>query len=134
LKLSYQQVISRLPDIGERIVSPRTRHPWSLSRETLDTRTDPRSCFAGHSADSKWDKLYAGYFVNYALWVYLPTPFLYTYPGFETSEIEPWHEDRERWRVLQVTFPDWRAAHTCTQYSYFGEDGLLRRHLYTVDF
>ena len=25
------------------------------------------------------------------------------------------------------------AAHTRTQYSYFGEDGLLRRHLYTVD-
>jgi hypothetical protein len=24
-------------------------------------------------------------------------------------------------------------AHTRTQYSYFGEDGLLRRHLYTVD-
>jgi hypothetical protein len=35
--------------------------------------------------------------------------------------------------VLQVTFPDGYAAHTRTQYSYFGEDGLLRRHLYAVD-
>ena len=35
--------------------------------------------------------------------------------------------------MLQVTFPDGYAAHTRTQYSYFGEDGLLRRHLYTVD-
>jgi hypothetical protein len=35
--------------------------------------------------------------------------------------------------VLQVTFPDGYAAHTRTQYSYFGENGLLRRHLYTVD-
>ena len=39
----------------------------------------------------------------------------------------------ERWRVLQVRFPDEYAAHTRTQYSYFGDDGLLRRHLYTVD-
>jgi hypothetical protein len=77
--------------------------------------------------------LHAGYFNSYALWGYLTTPFLYTYPGFETQEIEPWYEDGERWRVLQVTFPDGYAAHTRTQYSYFGEDGLLRRHLYTVD-
>jgi hypothetical protein len=34
---------------------------------------------------------------------------------------------------LQVAFPDGYAAHTRTQYTYFGEDGLVRRHLYTVD-
>ena len=34
---------------------------------------------------------------------------------------------------VAVTFPDEYAAHTRTQYSYFGEDGLLKRHLYTVD-
>ena len=33
----------------------------------------------------------------------------------------------------RVTFPEEYAAHTRTQYSFFGEDGLLRRHLYTVD-
>ena len=35
--------------------------------------------------------------------------------------------------MLEVTFPEEYAAHTRRQYSYFGEDGLLRRHLYTVD-
>ena len=35
--------------------------------------------------------------------------------------------------MLQFTFPDGYAAHTKTQYVYFGEDGLVRRHLYTVD-
>ena len=35
--------------------------------------------------------------------------------------------------MLQVSFPGGCAAHTRRQYSYFGEDGLLRRHLYTVD-
>ena len=72
-------------------------------------------------------------FCSYALWGYLTTPFLYTYSGFEVQEVEPWQEDKERWCVLQVRFPDGYAAHTRTQYSYFGEDGLLRRHLYTVD-
>jgi hypothetical protein len=134
LKLQYQHVITHLVDLDERIVF--TPNQISLETESgkfLDTRTDPRSAFAGQTADSKWDKLHAGYFCSYALWGYLTTPFLYTYPGFEAHEIEPWHEDGERWRVLQVNFPDGYAAHTRTQYSYFGEDGLLRRHLYTVD-
>ena len=134
LKLQYQQVITHLIDLDERIVF--TPNQISLETESgsfLDTRIDPRSAFAGQSANSKWDKLHAGYFCSYALWGYLTTPFLYTYSGFETHEIEPWHEDGERWRVLQVTFPGEYAAHTGTQYSYFGEDGLLRRHLYTVD-
>ena len=134
LKLQHQYVTTHLVDLDERIVFT----PPQISLETesgslLDMRIDPRSAFAGQSADSKWDKLHAGYFSSYALWGYLTNPFLFTYPGFEAHEIEPWHEDGERWRVLQVTFPDEYAAHTRTQYSYFGEDGLLRRHLYTVD-
>ena len=68
-------------------------------------RTDPRSAFAGQSADPKWDKLHAGYFSSYARWGYLTTPLLYTYPGFDAREIDPWYEKGERWRVLQVTFP-----------------------------
>lgn len=134
LKLQYQHVLTHLIDLGERIVF--TPNQVSLETESgnlLDTRIDPRGAFAGQSADSRWDILHAGYFCGYALWGYLTTPFVYTYSGFEAHEIEPWHEDGERWRVLQVTFPDGYAAHTRTQYSYFGEDGLLRRHLYTVD-
>lgn len=134
LKLFYQDVVTHLVELNEKIVF--TPHQVSLESETgntLDTCNDPRSRFSGHSADSKWDKLHAGYFNSYALWGYLTTPFLYTYPGFEAQEIEPWYEDGERWRVLQVTFPDEYAAHTRTQYSYFGEDGILRRHLYTVE-
>jgi len=127
-------VITDLPDIGERIVfTPDQVSLESDSGTRLDTRIEPRSSFAGQSADSKWDKLHAGYFCSYALWGYLTTPFLYTYPGFETREIEPWQENGERWRVLEVTFPKEYAAHTRVQFSYFGEDGLLRRHLYTVD-
>jgi hypothetical protein len=134
LKLREHHVITHLVDVGERIIF--TTNQMSLeseSGEVLNTRADPRSAFAGQSADSRWDKLHAGYFASYALWGYLTTPFLYTYPGFDAREIDPWHENGERWRVLQVTFPDGSAAHTRTQYVYFGDDGLVRRHLYTVD-
>jgi hypothetical protein len=134
LDLHRQNVITHLVDSGERIVfTPNQVSLESESGRTLDTRIDPRAAFAGQTADSKWDKLHAGYFSSYALWGYLTTPFLYTYTGFETQEIEPWHENGERWRVLQVTFPGGYAAHTRIQYVYFGEDGLVRRHLYTVD-
>ena len=134
LKLHYQHVITHLVDLGERIVfTPNQVSLESESGRAIDARLDPRSAFVGQTSDSKWDKLHAGYFCSYALWGYLTTPFLYTYPGFEAHEIEPWHENGERWRVPQVSFPDGYAAHTRTQYSYFGEDGLLRRHLYTVD-
>jgi hypothetical protein len=34
---------------------------------------------------------------------------------------------------LKVTFPDSVVSHTREQVSYFGDDGLLRRHEYTVD-
>ena len=133
-KLHSQHVITQLVDVNQRIVfTPNQISLESESGKVFDTRIDPRSAFAGQSADSKWDKLHAGYFCSYALWEYLTIPFLYTYPGFDAHEIEPWYENGERWRVLQVTFPDGYAAHTRTQYSYFGEDGLLRRHLYTVD-
>lgn len=134
LNLHRQHVVTHLVDLTERIVfTPNQVSIESESGKVLDTRLDPRSAFAGRAADSKWDKLHAGYFCSYALWGYLTTPFLYTCAGFEVQEIEPWQEDGERWRVLQVRFPDEYAAHTRTQYSYFGDDGLLRRHLYTVD-
>ena len=134
LELHTQHVVTHLLDQGERIVfTPNQMTLESEAGTTLDTRSDPRSAFARQSADSKWDKLDAGYFASYALWGYLTTPFLYTYPGFEAREMDRWHESGERWRVLQFTVPEGYAAHTRTQYVYFGEDGLVRRHLYTVD-
>ncbi len=73
------------------------------------------------------------YFNSYALWTYLTIPFLYTYPGFVTEEVATWQEEGEHWRALKVRFPDYIATHTREQTSYFGPDGLLRRHQYTVE-
>jgi hypothetical protein len=77
--------------------------------------------------------MHVAYFSSYALWNYLTIPFLYTYPGFGTAELAPWQENGEEWRPLNVIFPDSIASHTREQISYFGKDGLLRRHEYVVD-
>ena len=98
-----------------------------------ETRVDPITSFRGQSLDTPWDSLHVVYFASYALWSYFTIPFLYTYPGFISEEIAPWQEDGEQWRPLRVTFPDSIAGHTRNQISYFGPDGLLRRHEYTVD-
>jgi hypothetical protein len=101
--------------------------------ELLERRAHPRSSFEGHTQETPWDDIHVAYFQSEALWTYLTTPFLYTYPGFVTEEIAPWQENGETWRRLKVIFPDDISSHTREQISYFGPDGLLRRHEYTVD-
>jgi hypothetical protein len=105
----------------------------SLEGDIIETRDDPERCFAGQKRETPWDKFHVAYFASEALWTYLTSPFLYTYPGFESEEIEPWRENGETWRRLQVTFPDYIRSHSKTQVTHFGPDGLMRRHDYTVD-
>ena len=99
----------------------------------VDNRNDPRSAFRGHTRQTPWDDVHVAYFSSYALWNYLTIPFLYTYSGFVTEELAPWQENGEQWRPLKVTVPDSVASHSREQVAYFGPDGLLRRHAYTVD-
>ena len=99
----------------------------------IETRDKPRSAFVGHTPESSWDDLHVAYFSGYAMWTYITQPFLYAYQGFETREIDPWEEEGEVWRRLEVTFPDYIASHTRRQVSYFGPEGLIRRHDYAVD-
>ena len=105
----------------------------SLSGAVAEARDDPAAAFAGQQLQTPWDKFHVAYFASEALWTYLSSPFLYSYPGFVCEEIEPWHENGEVWRSLKVTFPPHIASHTRTQITRFGPDGLMRRHDYTVD-
>jgi hypothetical protein len=112
--------------------------PNRLVLETLDghvveARDNPRASFIGQTAETPWDRLHVAYFASYAAWTYFNSPFLYTLPGFETEEIEPWRENGEIWRRLKVTFPDSVASHTKEQITHFGPDGLMRRHDYIVE-
>jgi hypothetical protein len=99
----------------------------------IDARDDPERSFAGHRLQTPWDDIHLAYFTGEALWTYLNTPFLYTWPGFATEEITPIEADGETWRRLNVTFPDHIKTHTRQQISCFGPDGLLRRHDFTID-
>ena len=99
----------------------------------VDSRDNPRSAFRGHTRETPWDDMHVAYFSSYALWNYLTIPFLYTYPGFVTEELAPWQENGEEWRQLRVIVPDYIASHSREQVAYFGPNGLLRRHEYTVD-
>jgi hypothetical protein len=99
----------------------------------IAARDDPEKSFEGHQFETPWDDLHLAYFVGEALWTYLNTPFLYTWPGFVTEETSPIEVDGETWRRLKVTFPDHVKSHTREQISCFGPDGLLRRHDFTID-
>jgi hypothetical protein len=84
----------------------------TMGGEVVEVRDDPRSAFAGQRNESPWDTLHVAYFTSYALWTYLNLPFLYTYPGFVTEEIESWRENGEEWRRLKATFPKTIASHS----------------------
>jgi hypothetical protein len=99
----------------------------------IDGRDDPERSFDGHQLQTPWDDAHLVYFTGEALWTYLNTPFLYTWPGFTTEEIAPIQVDGETWRRLKVTFPEQIKSHTREQISCFGPDGLLRRHDFTID-
>src|SRR3546814_6997853 len=60
----------------------------------LERRPSPRAVFDGMAREYPWDLLHLAYFCGYAGWNYLTTPFLFTYPVFETEEIEPRSEEQ----------------------------------------
>ena len=99
----------------------------------IQARDNPQRSFDGHQFPTPWDDLHLAYFTGEALWTYLNTPFLFTWPGFVCEEIAPIEAGGETWRRLKVTFPDHIKSHTRTQVFCFGSDGLLRRHDFTID-
>ncbi len=99
----------------------------------IDARDDPERSFDGHQFQTPWDDLHLAYFTGEALWTYVNTPFLFTWPGFVCEEIAPIEADGETWRRLKVTFPEHIKSHTREQVFCFGPDGLLRRHDFTID-
>jgi hypothetical protein len=67
------------------------------------------------------------------MWTYLTAPFSFTMPGFESQETEPWSENGEEWRRLEVKFPNEIATHSAEQTFYFDQEGFLKRHDYDVE-
>lgn len=100
---------------------------------TLEELVDPRSSFAGHALETPWSDAQLAYFAGCAMWTYLNTPFLLTYPGVRVEEVEPWSECGTTWRRLRAIFPEAVATHSAVQTVYVDADGLLVRHDYDVE-
>ncbi|MEK6271068.1 MAG: hypothetical protein AABM42_00240 [Actinomycetota bacterium] len=104
--------------------------------EVLASRADPRAAFFGRAGlrrNLRWDALDSAYFGGYAMWNYMTTPYLLTRPGVEVSEGQPWRQDEEEWRRLEVIFPEGLDTHSRRQTFYFDARGVLRRHDYVAE-
>ena len=101
----------------------------------VEERLEPRASFPSDFDDFKttWDAIQVAYFTSAATWSYLTEPFVFTYPGVTAREIEPWHEDGEKWRRLAVTFPPAIANHNPDQVFYYDQDFMQRRMDYSPD-
>jgi hypothetical protein len=101
--------------------------------EPVETLAPARAGFRGMLRNSAWDALHLGYFLGYACWNYFTTPFLFTYPGVQAREIEPWREAGQAWRRLQVRFPPQTVTHSPGQVFYFDTAGMQRRMDYIAE-
>jgi hypothetical protein len=96
-------------------------------------RDAPRESFAGHVRDTPWDPLHLAYFNGYAMWTYHALPFVLAEPGYEVSDVAPIVQDGRTLQGLGARFPKRVHSHSRDQRFYFGRDGLLARHDYSVD-
>jgi hypothetical protein len=96
----------------------------------IDELYDPLLSFEGHYG-KPWSRPQTLYFSGSGIWTYFATPFVLAADGVTYAEIEPWKENGETWRRLEVIFPDHLAKQSKRQIFYFdANDGLLRRNDY----
>ncbi|MCA1493238.1 hypothetical protein I6F11_20145 [Ensifer sp. NBAIM29] len=95
-------------------------------------RDNGREAF-DRSFNGQWDPLNLAYFNGYAMWTYHATPFVFCEPGYEARDVALIEHEGETLRGVAVRFPEGVHSHTQEQRFYFGSDGLLCRHDYTVD-
>jgi hypothetical protein len=112
--------------------------PERITIEKLDgtivaERLAPGDSFAGHQMNTHWDPLQRAYFNGEALWTYLCSPFFLAMDGVKLTEIEPWREGDETWRVLRAYLPSAIESHSLVQDFFFDAGFMLRRHDYNVN-
>jgi hypothetical protein len=100
--------------------------------EVVEELLDPRSSFKDHTVETPWSRLQLAYFAGYAMWTYFNAPFNFADPEYRVEELEPWTEDGEIFRRLQVIYPENKATHGPVQIFYIDQSGLIRRHDYDV--
>lgn len=101
----------------------------------IEERAAPRASFPMPFVfgATRWDAIQVAYFASAATWNYLTAPFVFTRPGVEVREIEPWDEGGETWRRLAVRFPASIANHNRDQVFYYDAEFMQRRLDYSPD-
>ena len=113
--------------------------PQRIWKETpdgtvIESQDDPgKTLFEGHDLRTPWDDLHVLYFSGYALWNYFMAPFYFTWREIKTKELEPVDYHGQKWRVLEVTYPDDFPTHCRTQEYFFDDAFHLRRLNYSVE-
>src|SRR6266404_1757200 len=131
LERSWSPMARRARGESIRLAASGSRRATTVGRSW--SFTEPRASFAGHVRNTKWDQLQRLYFLGYAMWNYLTTPFIFVRDGFDLQELAPHEEDGQSWRVMQVRYPKDIPTHCDTQQFYFNSDGILKRIDYTTD-
>ena len=127
-------VVSPFPTIGYKgILDKDMVYIESGDGKKVQERANSKSFFKSFRHNLWWDSLDTLYFVGYASWNYLCTPFMFLLPGFEIEEIDSWYESGEKWNRLKVIFPADFPTHCREQIFYFNSDGFLKRHDYTAE-
>jgi hypothetical protein len=128
LSLRDQRTMILLPEgEGRLIMQPELVAQLDGQGLELSSLAHPRRTILQDEVTENWDVLRTAYFIGSVIRHAVTAPFLYTQPGFETEELEPWSEAGEVWRVLKVNFPanfEWPVQ---SQVAYYGSDGLLRK-------
>ncbi|TCN55626.1 hypothetical protein D0809_16160 [Flavobacterium circumlabens] len=101
--------------------------------EIIEELFNPGESFIGHERETPWSKLQLAYFAGYAMWTYLNAPFIFTNSNYKVKELEPWEENGEIFRRLQVEFPPEIATHNQIQTFYINNEGLIARHDYNAE-
>jgi hypothetical protein len=121
--------------VAEFSVDPERVTIRTVDGALVESRDDPRSSFPPFDQDAtRWDAIQIAYFQSTSNWNYLVEPFVFTYPGVQTRELEPWqHGEGETWRRLAVTFPPGNANHNADQVFYYDDEFMLRRMDYAPE-
>lgn len=129
-----QTVFNDFPEVGSKGVFDNGYvYIENGTGEIEDERDDPRSYFNRISKKLYWDYLDTIYFVGYASWNYMCTPFMFKLPGFEFSLMDKYVENDEEFDRLKVIYPDNIHTHCKEQVYYYDKYLLLRRIDYTAE-
>jgi hypothetical protein len=80
-----------------------------------------------------WNNLHLLYFLGYALWNYINTPYLFLWKDFKIEVLPEIKIGGKFLHNLEVVFPDVIPSHCSKQNFYFTETGLLQRLDYTAE-